>query len=332
MTAAIAVLNTNTTSDSVQDITLSCAELWSIGQQEAIRRLSIQRTCLFTKVPRQHLVGDFSARAARIAATYARFYLETEQGCNPDYKGRFYWMGLAAFASKQVKCALDFIPDHPLVPLAIKGATYISKNSLGKGNFWLFQDIFVWHWFYAQYPEQFDECAPQRDAAASVALVKRNMQSLPWAQEALTSLNNLKITDEITEAFNYVKSCESETDRQEKRQLQYSSLLSMASHEQLNILQPFIYENWAFNRTLDMQAIIEGVPLVPKRVASFITGCDTKDEKHRVQMEKDKNLYDAGHRMNFIRDIAKQYHSLMDTHTEYMDETISQIATWNNVS
>src|SRR5690606_22530021 len=118
---------------SVQDITLSCAELWSIGQQEAIRRLSIQRSCLFTRVPRQHLVGDFSARAARIAATYARFYLETEQGCNPDYKGRFYWMGLAAFASKQVKCALEFIPDSLCFPLA-KAATHVSKDSLRKGN------------------------------------------------------------------------------------------------------------------------------------------------------------------------------------------------------
>lgn len=328
MTDAIAVLNTNTTSDSVQDIALSCAELWSIGQQEAIRRLSIQRSCLFTRVPRQHLVGDFSARAARIAATYARFYLETEQGCNPDYKGRFYWMGLAAFASKQVKCALDFIPDSLWFPLA-KAATHVSKDSLGKGNFWLFQDIFVWHWFYAQYPEQFDECAPQRDTSTYVEIVKSNMASLPWAEETLTVLNNLRLTKDITKAFQYTRSFERSSDYEERRALQLQSLMMIANHEQITILQPLIYNKWVFNKSLDIQAALEDLPLIPKRVAAFTTTCDIENEQRRVQM-KDGNLYETADRMKFITAIAEKYHILMHEDVEYMEGTIRTISSWSN--
>lgn len=328
MTDAIAVLNTNTTSDSVQDITLSCAELWSIGQQEAIRRLSTQRSCLFTRVPRQHLVGDFSARAARIAAIYARFYLETEQGCNPDYKGRFYWMGLAAFASKQVKCALDFIPDSLWFPLA-KAATHVSKDSLGKGNFWLFQDIFVWHWFYAQYPEQFDECAPQRDTSTYVEIVKSNMASLPWAEETLTVLNNLRLTKDITKAFQYTRSFERSSDYEERRALQLQSLMMIANHEQITILQPLIYNEWVFKKSLDIQAALEDLPLIPKRVAAFTTTCDIENEQRRVQM-KDGSLYETADRMKFITAIAEKYHILMHEDVEYMEGTIRTISSWSN--
>jgi hypothetical protein len=50
---------------------------------------------------------------------------------------------LAAFASKQVMCALDYTTHTkmraiPLMDLSLD----LSKQFLGMGNFWLFQDIF----------------------------------------------------------------------------------------------------------------------------------------------------------------------------------------------
>lgn len=42
------------------------------------------------------------ARAKTIAGIYARFYLEQEKYGNPKLMGRYYWMGLGAFASKTV--------------------------------------------------------------------------------------------------------------------------------------------------------------------------------------------------------------------------------------
>ena len=41
-------------------------------------------------------------RAKTIAGIYARFYLEQEKYGNPKLMGRYYWMGLGAFASKTV--------------------------------------------------------------------------------------------------------------------------------------------------------------------------------------------------------------------------------------
>jgi len=119
MSAPVATFKTNTQSCSIQEIPFKCDKLWTIGQQEAISRLSVPEKSLFSKSTRMVLVSDFGARAARIAAAYAEFYLERGEDGNPDLKGRFYWMGLAAFASKQVKCGLDFIPAEPYLTIGV---------------------------------------------------------------------------------------------------------------------------------------------------------------------------------------------------------------------
>lgn len=330
MTQPVTALDTNTVPGSVHDVTLDCKELWSLGQQEALRRLSEEHSSWYSSASKQRLIASFSARAARIAASYARFYLEREEGGILEQKGRFYWMGLAAFASKQVKCALDFIPEDPLFHITLLPGASISKNALGQGNFWLFQDIFVWHWFYARFPDQFADCAPQRDASHGVDRVNTNISALPWASESLSTLNNLGLTSEITRAFDEIRAFEESTDLESKRALQLSSLLIIADHEQINILQPLIYERWAFKRSLDMQSLIEGVPLVPKRVASFTIACDTDNEQQRVQMSEG-DLYEEADRMAFITDIAERYHLLMQRQQEYMEGVISTIATWSSL-
>jgi hypothetical protein len=50
-----------------------------------------------------------AVRARRLAAIYARFYPELEDGGKPQWKGRFYWMALGAFASKTVACSLEMV-------------------------------------------------------------------------------------------------------------------------------------------------------------------------------------------------------------------------------
>jgi|TARA_R110000796_G_scaffold141183_3_gene257359 hypothetical protein len=331
---AIAELTTNPVNESTQQVQIGCNTLWSMGQQQAIQRLSEPKRGWFSSTPKQQLVASFSARAARIAATYARFYLEQEEGCNPEFRGRFYWMGLAAFASKQVKCALDFIPDDPLLaltpPLA-QPALRISKNELGKGNFWLFQDIFVWHWFYANYPEQFEDCASSRNTANAEEIVEANISALPWAEAALATLNNLMLTSEITDAFRQIRVLEAMPNGEQKRALQLESLLAVADHEQINILQPLIYENWSFKRVLDAQGWAERAPFIPKRVAAFAISCDTDIEELRVEMSEGK-LYNQADRMRFIRNVASRYHQLMDEQRQYMEETIKSFTSWSSAT
>lgn len=329
MTAPITTFKTNAKECSVHEVVLGCDKLWAMGQEEAIRRLSKKRSSASGKY---ELISDFSARAARIAAAYASFYLEQGEDGKPELKGRFYWMGLAAFASKQVKCGLDFIPKEPyltLTPLAFQPPLRIGKNELGKGNFWLFQDIFVWHWFYSKYKDQFDECAPERNARSCEGQIKTNIDSLPWAEDALGILGNLHVTDEIKKGFNAIRDYETSPSGEMRRTAQLASLIAIADHEQRKILQPLIYENGPFRTTLKLQATFERAPFVPVRVAAFSTACDVKQPELRVQMT-DGDLYDEVDRMKFITNIANGYHELMKTRKTYMDGEIRTISTWAN--
>lgn len=331
--APLATFTTNTEKDSQKQQITGCSMLWSMGQKAAIHRLTSQKKSLSTGFTAPELVMDYSARAARIAATYARFYLEQEEGCDPALKGRFYWMGLAAFASKQVKCGLDFIPDDPtllLAPPVAQVPMRIGKNYLGKGNFWLFQDIFVWHWFYANYPEQFTSCAPERDARTYLPDVKAMVNSLPWAGDALPILNNFKVPspDYVIQGFSAIAATESAVGNN-RRNFQYESLLRIADHEQRKILQPLIYNDLNFTLTLDGQQMTEFLPFFPKRLATFSTACDANNSKLKVVMTEGK-LYNETDRMRFIGNIADQYHKLMSQQKAYMEGEILSIAGWNH--
>ena len=66
---AIAELTTNPVNESTQQVQIGCNTLWSMGQQQAIQRLSEPKRGWFSSTPKQQLVASFSARAARIAAT-----------------------------------------------------------------------------------------------------------------------------------------------------------------------------------------------------------------------------------------------------------------------
>jgi hypothetical protein len=323
------------------DHCVSCEQSWSFAQLEAIKRLSVQEKSFFSGKSKFALISDFSVRAARIAGNYARFYLELEEGGKPEFKGRFYWMGLAAFASKQVMCGLDFtkfaqkastvLMVSPVTYVEANAAILVGKNGLGKGNFWLFQDIFCWHWLYVKCSDEFMTCKSVRDVNTYEKETKSRVKDLPWASAALSSINNLKKTSEIDEAFDLIKSVESLPSGPAREAAQLESLLKIADHEQLRILQPLIYDDWTFQKILDGQALSEGMPYVPLRSAAFSVACDVTEPKHRVQMtDEDGKLYAAKERMKFIAAIAKQYHKLMRLETKRMESVITEIASWSN--
>ncbi|WMJ02813.1 hypothetical protein RBU55_14950 [Pseudomonas chlororaphis subsp. aurantiaca] len=317
------------------EIKINCAQLWSLAQAQAIRRLSTQRKEYYPFGSKKWmLVSDFSTRAARIAGVYASFYLEKEDGGQVAFKGRFYWMGLAAFASKQVMCGLNFtriVDAAPKKPVLIpaKVLNHIGKNGLGKGNFWLFQDIFCWHWFYSKFPDSFFSCKSARNSDTFEKPIADAVKKLPWSEESLPAINNLKVTPEVSSAFELIKETEALTG-EERAKKQYKSLLAIANHEQLNILQKLIYNDWSFQKTLDAQKLAEGAPLVPLRSAAFSTLCDLDDPDLREQMH-DGKLYHAQQRMDFIVKIADKYHNLMRKKKSYMEGEIASIASWKNI-
>lgn len=318
----------NPKSCSINDLNPGCVEMWTLGQQVAVRRLCVKTRAEYKQPARYELLKDFSTRAARIAGNYARIYLEQEHNGQPEQKGRFYWTGLAAFASKQVMCALDYSSTSKWRYLPPAAPPFeITKMFLGKGNFWLFQDIFVWHWFYINHPEQFAECINSRDLGNCASRFKENFSKLPWADDALSKINNLKVTDELIEGFKWILRIERTPEGRQRENYKFQSLMEIAKHEQVKILQPLIYEDKSFRPLLSMQALLEGHMGVPRRLASLSTQCETENPELDVVMTEG-NLYEAEDRMIFITAIASRYHRRMQEKSNEMEQAITTIGTW----
>ena len=121
----------------------------------------------FLRVEYAGTVVRYAMRAERIAGGYARLYLEDFEHGDSKRCGRFYWAGLAAFASKQVA----FTIQSSLV-LFYGPATL---SSLGKGNLWLYNDALPWHFAWALCPKSVDMCAAERNALDFEPVVLSNL-------------------------------------------------------------------------------------------------------------------------------------------------------------
>ncbi|MDF0607230.1 hypothetical protein HZU77_016590 [Neisseriaceae bacterium TC5R-5] len=235
-----------------------CLTMWSLVQQFAYQRLSNRK--IYSKTPQIRLINDYPVRAHRIAGTYARFYLEQERGGKPELKGRYYWMGLGAFASKTVAVTLE----GWRLAMGDKASKYLEQKTgytigmietmvegLGKGNFWLFMDIAATHWYYNLDAPSFIDCKGARSTNNCVDEMQAFLKTLPWYPEAPNKANELKISKEIVEAFDLVAKIEkistSSKDKKAKREImQLKHLMIVAQHEQYNILQKIIYEDPKF--------------------------------------------------------------------------------------
>ncbi|MET0323286.1 MAG: hypothetical protein ABW069_21410, partial [Duganella sp.] len=202
---------TNTTKNSKKVVECDCNMMWSIIQQ-----MSTKRLCKITGKNQGSIIPVYSDRAKRIAATYARFYLETEEYGDVSKKGRFYWMALGAFASKTVACSLDDTR-VAMIDTVFKG--------LAKGNLWLFYDISGWHWYYTRFPNSFDTCVKNRNASQYVKPVKDQVANYPWRDEALSKIKNMSGHNYIVTGFDFSKKIEIEKRQAMRANFQLKHLL-----------------------------------------------------------------------------------------------------------
>lgn len=166
--------NTNTTENSCKTVQCNCLTFWEVQQQEAMKRISNLKD---SKKNLYKLEPGYEARARRIASVYAKIYLEQELNGNRQLKGRYYWMGLGAFASKTVAAVFK----HGLTAWGYKwapviggglggilGGTVINSmirdpvHDFAKGNLWLFMDIAPWHYAWSASPASFNQCKDER--------------------------------------------------------------------------------------------------------------------------------------------------------------------------
>ena len=355
-----------TTNDtpSCVPVDLTCTELWSLAQQFAYLRLCEVRPTQQTGLKCHNiytedevdLLDDYRIRAKRIAATYARLYLETEKEahCDPFYKGRHPWYAFGAFASKVVFCVLDFmittqqntLPAVPFVGTSGAAALEYAIRVFGKGNFWLFMDIAPPGWVYnlkskQGISEDFKLCVDDRSAKTFVPEVKTVIDNLPWAEEALPIIQQLKMTTAIKKGFSITEQIEraillggnTETQQKAIRNLQHEHLLAVAVHEQQEILQPLIYEGWLFRQQLAGQRLV-GYPEVKM---AFSHACDAAPDRENVASKDTGDtegtkveVYES--RMDWIKlaaaDLSKLLFGTNPAHVAEMEAELGTIASW----
>lgn len=316
---------------------------WSLAQQFAILRLSPNKppsswglpwditppkagkaeTTAYP--PQKGSRADKAERARIIAATYARFYLEIEEYGNPKLKGRYYWMAMGAFASKTVACSLEH--------WTMLGSATLSdtvEDRLGKGNFWLFQDIAATHWLYSYDPETFLLGLETRGGPLH-RLMENKLTSLPWAAESLPVLDNFKLSGYAKDGMRLVREIE-KTPPSNKRysKVQLNHLLAIANHEQREVLQKLIYSDEDLIKWLEIQRLPVFNRLAPYKLV-FAATCDTDDKELESRPDgiKDFKLEDEKKRMDWITQAAEQFHRLMNTKQPYMEAQLKIMADWH---
>jgi hypothetical protein len=319
---------TNDTPGSVIDVELDCKELWSLAQQFSYLRLGEPSEAnQFGEDVQQEsdLLEDYEVRARRIAATYARFYLELEDGGDPAKKGRYYWMALGAFASKTVACLLsDIRIDNSIMKTV--------HENLGKGNFWLFMDIAPWHWFYSHSPDTFDSCRDTRSADNLVPEVQKIINEiLPWSSDALSKINQLRSNEFIERGFGYLAKIEQDPNSDEVNDAEGEKMLHLmeiAEHEQGRVLQPLIYKNKDFAWWAEKQRnpIINW--LSPPYELVFTSACSTSKPEEKSVAPDDMIVENLRSRMEWITDAAAIFHGRMQDNTSKMESELLTIASW----
>lgn len=280
MDTKIATNMTNPVSNSQCTAKMDYNKIWSYQQLISMILLSEKYTNTeYRFLDDSEQRGQTQERIRVIASHYARMYLETSKKGNKNLKGRFYWMGLAAFAAKQVYCGVlamddmvnkvssissyygnkldDFTGAKKIIPewmvhleenaLSGKELQYVRERML-LGNLFLFFDIYPYHFLYRDLPCSFFEAINRRNSQNYVSTVKTDLYDLPYCKElGLIKHFAYKEKKHLKSAFKNIKKTE-EFLRQNKgvitesvRKTQWQSLLDIADHEQRVILQSCFY-------------------------------------------------------------------------------------------
>ena len=345
---------TNSNVGSCRPAQCNCIQFLQIYQQEAMKRVSnIESSNNYKLEP------GYEARARRIASVYAKIFLETEIGGDPTLLGRYYWMGLGAFASKTVAMVFSAFRSK----IAYLTGMLNSDDALdafAKGNLWLFMDISVWHYLWSASPTSFKKCKGQRNTQNFVDLLT-SINNMPWSS-CLSDISYLRVTSEINSAFGLLPSIESKFKSEPTLQLKFNAaqadllkhILYVAVQEQRNILQKIAWEDaslqanvkdqrgWflskvSIDQTLALSSDYDVSTLKTRRRGTGrggLVGGDAKSlpEDPWSTPPKGTILENYDSRMVWINKVAEKYHTLMlDTDgRNFLISELRVIANWGD--
>ncbi|EDT01769.1 DUF2515 family protein [Burkholderia ambifaria] len=264
--------------------------------------------------------GDPISINRRINAAYAQLWLDDR---------RFQWAGLAAFASKQVGCGLlnaaDMIarsnrqrdayqrwerassplerlspygsPRMPVHDQAYGEGSRKAYEMLAKGNAALFLDIWPLHMFYKEFGlQRFERCLKEREQL-------RGTVRWPIGD----SVRFAAVKDEIRSGFRAID----------------TGTLSegvkwLARHEQLNILQPAMYDDpyFAILMRANQFAWALNIPSASSReiqltLANQCTVSGGNAQQEVFSQQPLANLANADQRMAFVMRAARRFDDLL---------------------
>lgn len=304
---------------------LTCASVWLRVQKEAEDWIA----------PGGKLIADPKLRNRRINAAYAQLWLADR---------RFQWAGLAAFASKQVGCGLlhasRLVDDAAaeigafarsgnfdetamvaanIMPSTVMASAEYMYGQLALGNTALFLDVYPLHRFYMlRGMKSLKDCIESRNSISDRVI-------WPISHEKLKFGRPFK---EIVASFSQV-------DRGEIRE----SVISFAQHEQINILQAAIYNDFLMRRALDGNQFSWATGF-PSGVANAIeltlsAQCMAMAGGQTVSFSKLKfaKLYDQDQRMVFVKSAAKRFDEmLLGGDNFFVEKSIEAIAADGEIS
>ena len=302
---------------------LSCASVWLRCQKEAEEWVA----------PGGKLIADPVQRNRRINMAYAQLWLADH---------RFQWAGLAAFASKQVGCGLlhangnvqrseteieitkqrpHMSPGDMSADLALPSIVSLSSSfmyqQLALGNTTLFLDIYPLHRFYMMRGlKALRDCLTERQTLKNSPII------WPISEKKLAFGLPFK---EIIYAFNDIENGQIKT-----------SVQNLARHEQLNILQPAIYDDYSMHIALDANQFAWAIGF-PSGIAAEIqltlsAACTSKNENSTIwfSQKRTAKLYVPDERMAFVYEAAARFDDLLHGSSRAMvEESIQQIAKGN---
>ena len=331
---------------------LTCSGIWRVFQREAEEIVA----------PGGVLIADPIERNRAINAAYARLWL---------HDNRFQWAGLAAFASKQVGCGLlhaantteviqverdarqrlidsnsesnpgflgAYIPkdmdqqaledyqnarDNNSVPFGVGLGGLMQQQfqhvyeMMALGNTTLFLDIFPLHAFYKK--RGFEELKTCLDERAGIYGHPKFPVLWPVEKEKLGFGGRYL---EILEAF---KAMEKGDIAESVRQL--------AKHEQLNILQPTIYENQQLKLLLrgNHASYVTGLPsgVAQAIELTLASQCQPVEDGRTLEFSSNPfaDLSDYNQRIAFVLRAAERFDEMLrDENRPLLEQSIKDIA------
>lgn len=158
------------------------------------------------------------------------------------------------------------------------------------------------------------------------------------AAARLEKVAKFRVTKEIKDALAEIS--KGKSNGQWPKSMQ-KELLMIADQEQLNILQPLIYEDTKLKETLDMNHSYSRFSawLAPPFQVVFSAAKDADDPELKVQFDppvgvmdrlrgSNKSLANVDDRMKFVGEIAKRFNRFMSKDKAYMEGELRKIRGW----